>query len=89
VLPDKDKIRAIPNVSLVLQSDGFGGYDNKLGDYQVFVQQDMLEYGGYKLFYYYSSGSTAYDFDTVGNKQVQSPQQIMQIFPEPLFISYQ
>jgi hypothetical protein len=89
VLPDKDKIQANPNVSLVLQSDGFGAYDNKLGDYQVFVQQDLLEYGGYKLFYYYSDGSTAYDFDANADKQVQSPQDIMQIFPQPLFISYQ
>jgi hypothetical protein len=89
VLPDKDKIQATPDVSLVLQSDGFGGYDNKLGDYQVFVQQDLLEYGGYKLFYDYTDGSTAYDFDANGNKQVQSPQEIMQVFPEPLFISYQ
>jgi hypothetical protein len=88
VLPDKDKIQAIPNVSLVLQSDGFGAYDNKLGDYYVFVQQDLLEYGGYKLFYDYN-GSTAYDFDANGNAQVQSPQDVMQIFPQPLFISYQ
>ena len=89
VLPDKDKIQTNPNVSLVLQSDGFGGYGNKLGDYQVFVQQDLLEYGGYKLFYYYSDGSTAYDFDYNGNQQVQTPQEIMQLFPQPLFVSYQ
>lgn len=89
VLPDKDKIQTNPNVSLVLQSDGFGDYGNKLGDYQVFVQQDLLEYGGYKLFFYYSDGSTAYDFDGNGNKQVQTPQEILQIFPQPLFVSYQ
>jgi hypothetical protein len=89
VLPDKDKIQTNPNVSLVLQSDGFGGYGNKLGDYQVFVQQDLLEYGGYKLFFSYSDGGSAYDFDDNGNKQVQTPQEIMQLFPQPLFISYQ
>ena len=54
--PIKTRSRSIPNVSLVLQSDGFGAYGNKLGDYQVFVQQDMLEYGGYKLFFSYSDG---------------------------------
>jgi hypothetical protein len=89
VLPNKDKIQTNPNASLVLQSDGFGAYGNKLGDYQVFVQQDLLEYGGYKLFFYYSDGSTAYDYDASGNKQVQTPQEILQIFPQPLFISYQ
>jgi hypothetical protein len=87
VLPDKNNIKINPGVSLVLQSDGFGAYGNKLGDYQVFVQQDMLEYGGYKLFFHYASG--AYDYDAGGNPQVQSPQEILQIFPQPLFISYQ
>ncbi|HKV84507.1 MAG TPA: hypothetical protein VJN88_08125 [Ktedonobacterales bacterium] len=90
VLPDKDGVKLNPNVSIVLQSDGFGGYDNKLGDYQVFVQQDLLEYGGYKLFYDYCPGSClAYDIDANGNAQVQSPQDVLNLFPQPLFVSYQ
>jgi hypothetical protein len=87
VLPDKDQIKINPNASLVLQSDGFGAYGNKLGDYQVFVQQDLLEYGGYKLFFHYASG--AYDYDASGNAQVQTPQEILQLYPQPLFVSYQ
>lgn len=82
VLHDKDSVHTNPNVSLVLQSDGFGGADGKLGDYQVFVQQDLWEYGGYKLFYHYDNG-IAYD------DPMQTPQQVMQLFPQPLFISYQ
>jgi hypothetical protein len=89
VLPDKTKIQPDPNVSLVLQSDGFGGYDNKLGDYQIFVQQDLLEYGGYKLFFHYCNGGCSYDIDPNGVAQPQTPQQVLQIFPQPLFISYQ
>lgn len=82
VLPDKNKIQVNPNVSLVLQSDGFGYVGTKLGDYQVFVQQELLEYGGYKLFFQHNGG-TAYDIP------FQSPQDVMQIFPQPLFISYE
>jgi hypothetical protein len=90
VFPDKQNIKTDPNVSLVLQSDGFGAYSNKLGDYQLFVQQDLLEYGGYKLFYYYGPGSTSYDFDGNGTRQIQTPQQVMQdVFPQPLYISLQ
>ena len=90
VLPDKGGIKIDPNVSVVLQSDGFGGYDNKLGDYQLFVQQNLLEYGGYKLFYDYCPDSClAYDIDANGTKQVQSPQDVMNLFPQPLFVSYQ
>ena len=89
VLPDKQNIHPNPNVSLVLQSDGFGGYDNKLGDYQIFVQQDLIEYGGYKLFFHYCDGGCSYDIDPNGVAQPQTPQQVMQVFPQPLFISYQ
>jgi hypothetical protein len=85
---NKNKIHPIANVSLVLQSDGFGYYSNKIGDYQAFVQQDLLEYGGYKLFYNYP-GSTAYDIDYNGVTRVQTPQEVLQLFPQPLFISYQ
>ena len=82
VLTNENKIKINPNVSVVLQSDGFGGIDNKLGDYQVFVQQDMLEYGGYKIFYNHPGGAASDEY-------VQSPQEIMQLFPQPLFISYE
>jgi hypothetical protein len=76
VLTNEDQIKRNPDVSIVLQSDGFGSTDNKLGDYTVFVQRNLIEYGGYKLFL---------QLDT----PLQSPQDIMQVFPQPLFISYQ
>jgi hypothetical protein len=82
VLTNENKIKRNPNVSLVLQSDGFGGIDNKLADYQIFVQQQLLQYGGYKIFYQHEGGSA---FDAV----IQSPQDVMQLFPQPLFISYE
>src|SRR5260370_8786344 len=50
VIHNKDQVQPNPDVSVVLQSDGWGGVDNKLGDYQVFVQQSLLEYAGSKHF---------------------------------------
>ncbi len=82
VLTNKNKIERNPDVSVVLQSDGFGYTPNKIGDYQAFVQSDMVGYGGYKLFYQYP-GSTSYDIP------LQSPADVMALFPQPLFISYQ
>jgi hypothetical protein len=82
VLPDKNKIQLNPDVSVVLQSDGWGGVENKLSKYQAFVQQQLLQYGGYKLFFQYT-GDTQFDVP------LQSPADVMQLFPEPLFISYQ
>lgn len=82
VLTNKNGIERNPDVSVVLQSDGFGDVSNKIGDYQAFVQSDMIGYGGYKLFYQYP-GSTSYDIP------LQSPSDVMGLFPQPLFISYQ
>ncbi len=82
VIRGKSAIKLNPNVSVVLQSDGWGGAGNKIGDYQVFVQQSLIEYGGYKLFFPYP-GDTQFD------SPLQTPQQVMQLFPQPLFVSYQ
>ena len=82
VIHHKDQIQLNPNVSVVVQSDGWGYLDTKLSDYQVFVQQDLVEYGGYKLFFQYD-GDSQYD------RPLQSPKDVMQLFPQPLFISYQ
>jgi hypothetical protein len=82
VIHDKDKIEENPNVSVVLQSDGWGYTSAKLSKYQLFVQQELLGYGGYKLFYQYD-GDTQYD------RPLQSPADVMNLFPQPLFISYQ
>lgn len=90
VLPDKDSIERNPNVSVVLQSDGFGFTSNKLGDYWAFEQNDMIGYGGYKLFYTYPSGSDCNPGPLqTCDQPLQSPADILSIFPQPLFISYQ
>lgn len=79
----KDKIKRDPNVSIVFQTDGFGAVDAKLFGYYAFVQQQLIQYGGYKVFFHYPD-SGAYD------TPLQSPADVMrQLFPQPLFISYQ
>ena len=82
VLSNKDKIKTNPDVSIVLHSDGFGSSTDKIYDYKVFVQDELIQYGGYKLFLYYPGDSSS---DT----PLQTPEEIMQLFPQPLVISYQ
>jgi hypothetical protein len=89
ILPDKNLIQPNPNVSLVLQTDGWGGYSAKLDGYTQFVQRELLEYGGYKIFNHYDNPYAAYDVDANGVKRPQTPEEVMQLFPQPLFISYQ
>lgn len=82
VLTNKNKIKLNPDVSIVLQSDGFGATSDKLFDYQVFVQKAMIQYGGYKLFFQYPGAGA-------GDNPLQTPAQVMQVYPQPLFISYE
>ncbi len=77
VITNKSKIITDPYVSLVLHSDGFGTPQEKLADYQLFVTQQLLQYGGLKLFF---------NLDTV----LLTPQQVLSTYtPAPLVISYQ
>ena len=89
----KNQIRRNPNVSLVLQADGFGYVGDKLARYQEFVQQEPIQYGGYKLFLHYDDCPTippcAFDLDGGGNPRPQTPEEVLQLFPQPLFISYE
>lgn len=82
VIHQKDQIRLNPDVSLVVQSDGWGATSYKIGNYATFVQQSMVEYGGYKLFLPHAG-------DSQSDVPLQTPQQVLQLFPQPLFISYQ
>ncbi len=84
-VPDKEKIKIDPNVSLVIQADGFGSASDKLFKYGLFLQQTNMQYGGYKVFLDYTADypGTAHDIP------VQTPDEVMQIFPQPLFISYE
>lgn len=82
VIHGKEQIRLNPDVSLVVQSDGWGATYDKLNDYTRFVQQSLVEYGGYKLFLPHYG-------DTQADVPLQTPEQVLQLFPQPLFISYQ
>ena len=82
VIHNKSQVALNPNVSVVVQSDGWGDTRSKLGDYQAFVQQSLVEYGGYKLFF-------AHPGDSQFDAPLQSPQDVMRLFPQPLFVSYQ
>jgi hypothetical protein len=89
----KAQIKRDPNVSIVLQADGYGAFADKATDYEYFVQRALIEYGGYKLFLHYQDCPTsppcAFDIDPNGVARVPTPQEVLQLFPQPLFISYE
>ena len=48
---NKDQITPVPGVQFVLDMDGFGGAEAKIGNYGHFVRDELIEFGGIKLFY--------------------------------------
>ncbi|HLI07691.1 MAG TPA: hypothetical protein VKV40_14055 [Ktedonobacteraceae bacterium] len=76
MLPDWQKIKLQPGVEVVTCVDGFGPPASKIGDYEVFDQQQLIQYPGMKLFY---------NLD----KPLMTPQQVLALNPAPLMVMYQ
>ncbi len=76
MLPDKGKITRTPHVQLVINMDGFGPPDSKITNYQKFVRDEPLQYGGIKIFY-------------KQDKPLMPPEQVLALVPAPLIVNYQ
>jgi hypothetical protein len=75
-ISNKDKIKPMEGVDLVLNMDGFGPPHMKLDTWGVVVQQQPIEYNGIKLFY----GQ---------DEPLMTPAEIMALEPTPDVINYQ
>lgn len=73
---NKGAIKPLPGVDIVLDMDGFGGQEAKLGNYQHFVGNELIEYGGIKLFYRQDD-------------PLLTPEQIVALDPPALIVIYQ
>lgn len=73
---NKEVITPLPGVDFVLDMDGFGTVEAKVGNYGHFVRDQLIEYGGIKLFY-------------KQDDPVMTPAEIVALEPEPLVVIYQ
>lgn len=76
MLPDWQKIQLKPGVEVVTCVDGFGTPAEKIGDYQMFDNQQLIQYPGMKMFY---------KLDT----PVMSPSAVLALNPPPSMVMYQ
>lgn len=77
MIQDKEMLRPVPNVEMVLHADGFGTPFQKFEKYDALVRDEPIQYGGFKLFY---------DQDT----PLLSPEQVLdRLEPNPAVLSYQ
>lgn len=76
MLPDKANIKPMANVDLVLVMDGWGLPQAKIANYNAFVRDELIQYGGIKLFY-------------KQDDPLLTPAEVLQLNPTPLVIIYQ
>ncbi len=76
------QIKTRPEVQIVMDMDGWGESERKIGTYYHFVSTQPVEFTGFKLFY-------KNDTKVVNRKQVMQPEQLLKLKPRPIYIQYQ
>ena len=76
-----DQITPLPEVQIVMDMDGWGPPEQKFDTYQAYIYSEPVQFTGFKLFY-------KNDVKRVGSKLL-TPQEILELTPQPSFIQYQ
>jgi hypothetical protein len=76
MLTNASQIRLDPRVQVVIDMDGWGTPGSKMGAYHWFVVRHPVQYTGFKLFY-------------KNDKPMMSPEQVLELYPKPMYIQYQ
>lgn len=69
-------IRLDPRVQVVMHMDGFGTPGQKRSSHKAYIEQEPVQWVGFKLFY-------------KNDRPLLSPADVVNLLPVPLFISYQ
>ncbi|HEX8674983.1 MAG TPA: hypothetical protein VF710_23990 [Longimicrobium sp.] len=80
MVPDVQGVRLRPEVQLVLHMDGWGAPWLKYDSYRDYVVAYPAQFTGWKNFYHN---------DTKKGDPLTSPRDLLQLWPEPLYIQYQ
>jgi hypothetical protein len=76
MLTNASKIRLDPRVQVVIDMDGYGPPSAKKGAYRWFVVQQPVQYTGIKLFF-------------KNDKPLMQPDEVLELYPKPMYIQYQ
>jgi hypothetical protein len=76
MLTNASQIWLDPRVQVIIDMDGWGTPGSKMGAYRWFVVRHPVQYTGFKLFY-------------KNDKPMMTPQQVLELYPKPLYIQYQ
>ncbi|HYW51455.1 MAG TPA: hypothetical protein VE861_12665 [Gemmatimonadaceae bacterium] len=73
-------IRFDPHVQVVMHMDGWGTPPVKISSWRSYIQQEPVQFTGFKLFY---------KNDPRGSSKMMVPGEVLRLWPKPLYIQYQ
>ena len=82
MVPDAKQIKLHPELQIVMDMDGWGPPDLKKGSYRYWINEEPVQFTGFKLFY-------VNDTEKSGQKEMMTRQEILKLKPKPLYIQYQ
>lgn len=74
-------IKLRPEVQIVMHMDGWGEPELKKGTYRYFIQNEPVQFTGFKLFY-------KNDLKKAPNRMM-TPEELIKLKPAPIYIQYQ
>lgn len=74
-------IKLRPEVQVVMHMDGWGEPDLKFGTYRYFIQNEPVQFTGFKLFY-------KNDIKKAPHRML-TPEELLKLTPKPIYIQYQ
>jgi hypothetical protein len=80
MVPDVENVRLRPEVQLVMHMDGWGAPWLKYDSYRDYIVRHPAQFTGWKNFYHN---------DTKKGDPLTTPQDLLQLWPEPLYVQYQ
>ncbi len=80
MLTHASAIRLDPRVQIVINMDGWGAPWLKRASYRDYIVQEPVQFTGFKLFYHN---------DTKKGDPLLTPEQVLRLFPRPVYIQYQ
>jgi hypothetical protein len=74
------QVKTRPEVQLVMDMDGWGGPSLKKNTYQQFIYKEPVQFTGFKLFY---------KNDIKNSTKMLTPEEVLALKPQPVYIQYQ
>jgi len=75
------QIKLQPEVQIVMDMDGWGHQARKLTTYKKFIDEEPVQFTGFKLFYKNDLREA--------KSHVMSPAEVLKLKPQPIYIQYQ